>query len=331
MKSDTTSISFHDIMRWSEDECRQFLELMRWGDDPRCPKCGADKPYRITRKTRTKNKVRTLFKCRACRKQFSATVGTIFEDSKIPLSKWFAAIYLMCSSKKGISAHQLHRMLSIRYESAWFMCHRIRSAMADDSDGLLHGIVEADETYVGAKTKRGHPIVHERIKDEEQMGLRPKTKRPAPFEGKTVVFGMIERGGRVRSQVVENTRRDTLNSTILSNVDPDDATLMTDGHSSYRSMHKHMRHEVVDHEIEYVRGDVHTQNIENYWSIFKRGVVGTFHHISEGYMPMYLHEFDFRGSRRDITDEERFALLMGQTQGRLLWYCKTPQAENPYA
>ena len=334
MKSSTTTISFHDVLRWSEDDCRQFLELMRWGGEPVCPKCGAEKPYRITRKTRTKNNVQKLFKCRACRRQFSATVGTIFEDSKIPLSKWFAAIYLMCSSKKGISAHQLHRMLNIAYRSAWFMCHRVRNAMADASGDLLKGIVEADETYVGPKTKRGHPVYHERIKDEENMGLRPKTKRAGPFEGKTAVFGMIERGGRVRSRVVPNTRRDTLRDIILNEVDADDATLVTDGHSSYRSMRKHLHHEVVDHEIEYVRPDnpdIHTQNIENYWSIFKRGLVGTFHHISEGYMPMYLHEFDFRGSRRDITDEERFACLMGQTQGRLLWYCKTPQPENPYA
>ena len=297
------------------------------------PQVRRREPYRFTRKVRTGT--RSLFKCRNCQKQFSATVGTIFEDSKIPLSKWFAAIYLMCSSKHGISAHQLHRMLRITYKSAWFMCHRIRKAMQDRSGDVLRGIVEADETYVSkpGTGRRGHPVVHERINDEIKMGLRPKPRRRAPFEDKTAVFGMIERGGRVRSRVVPDTRRDTLNSIMVDEIDSD-ATLITDGHSSYRSMHRHMRHEVVDHEIEYVRKDnpaVNTQLTENTWSIFKRGLVGTFHHISEGYLPMYLHEFDFRGSRRKITDAERFASLMAQTQGRLLWYCRTPQPQNPYA
>ena len=321
MKSEKDIIGIIDILRWSEDECREFLEVMRWGDNPMCPKCGAREPYRITRKTRTKNRVQKLMKCRECKRQVSATVGTIFEDSRMPLSKWFAAIYLMCSSKKGISAHQLHRMLNITYRSAWFMCHRIRDAMSDSSGDSLRGIIEVDETYVGARTKRGHPTWHERVKDEEEMGLRPKTPHRAPFEGKTAVFGMLERGGRIRSRVVPDTRRDTLNPIILDEVDADDATLITDGHPSYRSMHRHMDHEVVDHEIEYVRRDnpnIHTQNIESYWSLFKRGLIGTFHHISEGYLPMYLHGFDYRVSSRELTDAERFALLMSQAQGRLL-------------
>ena len=121
-----TKVSFQDVLKWSDDECRRFLEAMRWPDGPRCPKCGAQEPYTITRKSRTKNTVQSLYQCRAYKKQFTATVGTVFEDSHIPLSKWFAAIYLMCTSKKGISAHQLHRQLSVTYKSAWFMCHRVR-------------------------------------------------------------------------------------------------------------------------------------------------------------------------------------------------------------
>ncbi len=331
MKADTHNITFHDIMQWSDDECRQFLEVMRWGGEPWCPKCGTEKPYRFTRKV--KNGERKLFKCRECKKQFSATVGTIFEDSKIPLSKWFAAIYLMISSKHGISAHQLHRMLHITYPSAWFMCHRIRNAMSDSSGDPLSGIVEADETYVGPRTKRGHPVVHERIKDEENMGLRPKTKFQ-PLAGKTPVFGMIERGGRVKTQVVDRPASNTLRPIIMDSVDPENTTLITDGHPAYRNMKRHITHETVDHEIEYVQKRnrmVHTQNIENFWSIFKRGLSGTFIHVGEGYLPMYLNEFDFRGSSRDLTDEQRFAALMAQVQGRLLWYCKTSQPENPYA
>ena len=332
MMSDTDNLTLHKILRWSDDECRQLLEKMRWPDGVICPKCGAEKPYRIRRRSKTKNKVAVIFRCRGCKRQFSTTVGTVFEDSKIPLHKWFAAMYLMCSSKKGISAHQLHRMLDIGYQAAWFMCHRVRAAMTDDWEEPLSGVVEADETYVGPRTRRGHPTYHERIKDEEEMGLRPKTPRSSPLDGKTPVFGMIERGGgRVQTQVVPDARRDTLRPIMLRAIDLDQSMLITDGHPAYRSMRDHLTHEVIDHEVEYVRGEVHTQNIENNWSIFKRGVNGVFHHIGEDYLPMYLSEFDFRGSRRRVSDSERFLDLMGQTQGRLLWYCQTPQTENPHA
>ncbi len=326
-------LTFHDVMRWSDEQCRRYLEMMRWGDNPTCPKCGAEEPYRITRKSRTKNHVSHLFKCRECKRQFSTTVGTIFEDSKIPLHKWFAAIYLMCASKKSISAHQLHRSLNVTYKSAWFMCHRIRNAMSETDNIPFSGIVEVDETYVGSKSKRGHKVWHERIKDEEEMGLRPKTKR-APLDGKTPVFGMLERDGRVKSQVVDAPRADTLRPIIMDKVDAANTTLISDRHPAYRNMKRELPHETVNHELEYVRRDnpiIHTQNIENYWSIFKRGIVGTFHHIGEGYLPMYLNEFDFRANRRKISDGERFASLMAQTQGRLLWYCRTPQPENPCA
>ena len=169
------SLSFHDVMRWTDEECRAFLEAQRWPNGPHCPKCGAEKPYMITRKSADKNKVRSFYKCRSCRKQFTATVGTIFEDSHIPLNKWFAAIYLMCASKKGVSAHQIHRMLGVAYRSAWFICHRVREAMRE-SDGPLSGIIEADETYIGGKSRRGHPVAnHERRQIElEAKGLDPR-------------------------------------------------------------------------------------------------------------------------------------------------------------
>lgn len=156
-----------------------------------CPKCGRGEPYSIVRRSRTKNLVSRLFKCRACKRQFSATVGTIFEGSKIPLNKWFAAIYLTCASKKGISAHRLHRMLNISCESAWFTCHRVRAAMESGSFGKMSGTVEAGETRVGPRARRGHPAWHERVKDEEEMDLREPSRR-GPFDGKTPVFGMIE-------------------------------------------------------------------------------------------------------------------------------------------
>jgi transposase-like protein len=132
-----TDSTFLNVMKWSDEECRDYLEAQRWPMGAICPKCGSPDPWKITRKSATKNVVRSLYRCRACKVQFTATVGTIFEDSKIPLSKWFAAIYLMCASKKGVSAHQIHRELEVTYKSAWFMCHRIREAMKDKNPGLL--------------------------------------------------------------------------------------------------------------------------------------------------------------------------------------------------
>src|SRR3972149_1834789 len=193
----SASQSFHDVMRWTDEECRTFLEAQRWPDGPICPKCGEADPYTITRKSATKNVVRTLYKCRKCRKQFTATVGTIFEDSHIPLSKWFAAIYMMCSSKKGVSAHQIHRSLGVTYKSAWFMCHRVREAMTENGAPPRVGIIEADETYVGGKSRRGHPVAHhERMQIElEAKGLTAhqhiKGKRH-PRMDKAAVFGILE-------------------------------------------------------------------------------------------------------------------------------------------
>jgi len=330
MKSE--KLTFQTVLRWEDDECRSFLEKQRWPGGPVCPKCGETEPYIINRKTKTKNPVRSLYKCRACKRQFTATVGTIFEDSKIPLSKWFAAIYLMCASKKGISAHQLHRQLDITYKSAWFMCHRVREAMRDKGVlAPLSGTIEADETFLYPKRRRGNPAHHELVKDEIEMGLRPTPKRKSPYEGKTVVFGMVERGGRARTIKVSEATGRTLRPIMLDAIDLEHSRLMTDGSPAYRRIKNYLPHGVIDHEIEYVRGDVHTQNIDSYWSNLKRGVYGVFHHVSEGYLPCYLDEFEFRFNRRKISDAERFSALLGQTQGRVQWYCRTPQAENPHS
>ncbi len=155
-------VGYLKVLRWSEEECRAYLERQRWPDGAHCPKCSADKPWKITRKAASKNTVHSLYRCRTCKRQFTATVGTIFEDSKIPLNKWFAGIYLMCSSKKGISAHQLHRTLEITYKSAWFMCHRVREAMGESYDAPLSGTIEADETYVGGSCGAVHKLTWER-------------------------------------------------------------------------------------------------------------------------------------------------------------------------
>ena len=330
---DLSNCSLIDVLQLTPEECREILIQARWPQGVTCPKCGAPDAYRVTRRSRTKNLVSTLFKCRDCRRQFSATVGTIFEDSKIPLNKWFAAIYLMCASKKGISAHQLHRSLDIGYEAAWFMCHRVREAMKSGDDDRLGGAVEADETCVGPSTRRGHPTWRERARDEEEMGLREPGEKRGPFDGKTAVFGVIERGsGRAHTEVAADTKSGTLRPIILNQVDPGNTVLMTDGHPAYRSMGRYLPHQVIDHETEYARGPVHTQNIENYWSIFKRGLYGVFRHVSDHRLPVYLHEFDYRAGSRRVSDGTRFRVLLGQVRGRrLTWYCLAPLAPNPYA
>jgi transposase-like protein len=331
------STSFQQIMKWDDDKCRRYLEAQRWPDGPICPKCGEAKPYTINRKSKTKNKVSTFYKCRSCRKQFTATVGTIFEDSHIPLSTWFAAIYLMCASKKGVSAHQIHRMLGVAYRSAWFMCHRIREAMKEDGF-LLSGTIEVDETYVGGKGVRGHKVArHERhMTDMEARGENPRThilrNREHARMKKAAVFGMIERGGRVRSMHVPDVSHKTLKPIMITNIDVKNSRLISDGHKVYKMIRHEMPHDVINHDVEYVRGDVHTQGIENYWSLVKRGIVGTWHHVGVPYLNQYLREFDYRFNRRKTSDEQRFASLVAQVNGkRLTWFCQTPQPENPHA
>ena len=330
----TEKLTFLAVLKWDEEQSRDFLAAMRWPNGVHCPKCSSmEEPYTIQRRSSSKNLVRSLYKCRACRRQFSATVGTIFEDSHIPLNKWLAALFLMISSKKGISAHQLFRLLDLgSYRTGWFMAHRIREAMREK--GLLtplSGDVETDETYLHLRRRRGSPAYHERIKDEIEMGIRPAPRRKGPYEGKAVVFGMQERGGQTRTVHVPDATSRTLHPIIRRWIDSLHTRLITDQHPTYRLLQKYVRHETINHETEYVRGDVHTQNIDNYWSIFKRGIYGVFHHIGQDYLPSYLSEFDFRRNRRKVSDVERFVALMGQLQGRLLWYCRTPQPENPFA
>jgi transposase-like protein len=272
-----TSASFLSVLKWTDDECRAYLERQHWPDGPICPKCGAPNPYTITRKSPSKNGVKSLYRCRACKRQYTATVGTIFEDSHIPLSKWFAAIYLMCSSKKGMSAHQIHRQLTITYRSAWFMCHRIREAMEDSGEfPLLVGTIEADETFVGGKP-RGHRLHRQQVQREYEAGLRDA---PPPHKPKAVVFGMMERGGTARTRHVLDATRETLEPLLTSGIDLRESRLMTDGNPAYAAIEEHLPHGVIRHESEYVRGEIHTQGIENYWSILKRGLYGVFHPTS---------------------------------------------------
>ena len=293
-----------------------FLESIRWPNGPVCPHCGESerKPYPL------KSKTRKLYKCAACRKQYTVTVGTIFEGSHIGLHKWLLAFYLLCSSKKGMSAHQLHRMLGVTYKSAWFMAHRIRYAMEQPPfASLLTGTVEVDETYVGGKVRRTNKVQHRPL-DPRQPDKRKQTGRGSD---KVPVVALIERGGEVRSMRMANVTGDNLGGAIRRHVSRE-AHLRTDSFPSYTLVgREYASHETVNHAVEYVRGDAHTNTAENFFSILKRGINGIYHHVSEAHLPRYLAEFDFRYNTRSangFTDADRTRLALSMVGGKRLTY-----------
>ena len=258
----------------TDEKCRDYLESLRWPSGVACLRCGdmAVDPVRG----------RGQWMCRSCSYQFSVTAGTIMHDSHLPLRKWFAAVYLMCVSKKGVSANQLRSMIGTTYRTAWHLCHRIRNAMGNDplTGPTLVGIVEVDETLIGGKTKG----------------------RGAAYKGnKTWVAGAIERGGQVRVERIPNVRRDTLHSFIDRNVRDEAEAIYTDDLKSYLGIgDADTRHETVNHSAEaWVVGDVHTNSIEGVWSLFKRSIVGTFHKMSVKHLDRYLEELEWRFNNRD--------------------------------
>ncbi|WP_041374457.1 IS1595 family transposase [Phenylobacterium zucineum] len=301
------------MTRFATDEAaRAYLEAVRWPEGPVCPHCGnadAARVYEIA--ANPAKKVRAgLRECKECGKQFTVTVGTIFEDSKIPLRKWLVAWYMLCSSKKGISALQMQRMLELgSYRSAWFMMHRIRFALREpaftDKLGGGGGTVEADETYVGGR--------------ETNKPLAKRKRGQIGGVGKQVVFTLVERGGRARSFRVPNVTGKTLDPILRAHVSSD-ATLMTDEAGQYRNIGKEFAaHETVNHgKDEYVRGKAHSNTVEGYFSLFKRGLNGTFHHIGPQYLNQYLAEFDFRYNHRDISDGARTREGLKKVRGKRL-------------
>jgi transposase-like protein len=293
-----------------------YLESLRWPDGPVCSHCGESerKPYPL------KSKTRKLWKCAACRKQFTVMVGTIFEGSHIPLNKWLLAFYLLCSSKKGMSAHQLHRMLGVTYKSAWFMAHRIRYAMQQPAfTELLAGTVEVDETYVGGKVRRSNKRQSPPL-DPTKPDKRKQTGRGS---NKTPVVALVERGGTVRAERMANVTGRELKRAIRRHVDPS-ATLMTDSFASYRGLNKeYAGHFTVNHLDEYVNGEIHTNTAENFFSILKRGIDGVYHHVSEVHLGRYLDEFTFRYNNRvanGIDDAERTRRALLGAEGKRLSY-----------
>jgi len=256
----------------SEDKCRAYLEELRWPKGVTCPRCQSPKISRIIK--------RAQFDCDNCRYQFSVTAGTIFNDSHLPLWKWFLAVYVMGESKKGVSANQMKRMLGVSYKTAWYLCHRIRASMLDSDPEPLTGIIEADETYTGNPP-------------EGYYGRRIGGN-------KTAIIGAVERGGNVRLKVSRRVDHKALTEFLKAVVADDAEALYTDDWMPYRGILDGTRHETVAHgKKQWVQGDVHTQTIEDVWSLFKRSIIGSYHHLSVKHLQAYLDEMAFRYNNRE--------------------------------
>ena len=288
------------------NKAREYLERIRWPKGPICPHCGSvSKDHYALNGESTRP---GLYKCSDCREQFTATVGTVFERSKIALHIWLQAVYLLCSAKKGISSHQLHRTLGVSYKTAWFMAHRIREAMTSNPAGLLGGgggTVEADETFWGNNKK---------VKGGKGRGYAHKMK----------VFALVERKGEVRSFHVANVQAKTLKAIITANVSKE-ANLCTDEASMYTKVGREFAsHGVVKHGAkEYVRGDIHTNSIEGYFALLKRGLIGTYHKCGEQHLHRYANEFSFRFNNRaklGVNDMMRTDAALRGISGKRLTY-----------
>jgi transposase-like protein len=292
-----------------EGAARLKFETMRWGKGCKnvtCPHCGVvglENSYRI--KVMPGSSTRPgLWRCRACKGQFTVTKGTVFEDSHVPLTKWLLALYLLASSKKGMSAHQIHRMLQVRYQTAWFMMHRLRYAMSVEPMAMkLRGVVEMDETYMGGKRKRA-------------VGRVPSMDR------KAAVVALVERGGRARAFPMPMVTSREIHKAILKNVDQLQSELMTDESKLYGGDKiGRVPHHTTNHGSgEFVRGRVHSNTVEGFFSLFKRGIIGTFHHIGTEHLNRYCDEFAFRYTHRGISDGERAVKLFAGTEGKRLTY-----------
>lgn len=264
----------------SEEKCIAHFERVRWPEELTCIRCNSKEVRKIKAKGKT-GKERSLYWCADCHYQYSVTTGTIFHDSHLPLTKWFLAIYLICTSKKGVSAKQLQRQLATSYETAWYMAHRIRVAMQEDADFCqkFSGDCEVDETYIGGKRKG------------------PRGRGAA---NKIPVVAIKERtSGNIRMKAVNDVKSSTLKGFIRANVDPG-SRLNTDEFTSYLWLDSsEFVHSTVNHSKTYVDGDTHTNGVENVWSLFKRAVTGTFHKVSAKYLPLYLNEFAYRFNNRE--------------------------------
>jgi transposase-like protein len=302
------------------DKAREYLERIQWPNGPLCPHCGViGAHYQITGKSARPG----LWKCRDCREQFTVTVGTVFERSKIKLNVWLQAVFLLCSSKKGMSAHQLHRILGVTYKTAWFMAHRIREAFRDAAPGFMGGnggIVEADETYYGGPAKKSGARRHRKARSSRGLGGAHLKK----------IVSLVDRKGATRSFHIANVDAKNLKPILQAHI-AREANVYTDNAGHYKRMGlatEFATHETTNHAAgEYARpGGIHSNTVEAYFGMLKRGLYGTYHHVSEAHLQRYLNEFDFRFTHRTangVNDHERAIKALGQIRGKRLTYRRT--------
>src|SRR5271170_5527982 len=284
------------------ENCRQFMISVRWEDGTvRCPTCGSEK---VTYLENAK-----LYKCsvKHPKQKFSLKVGTIFEDSPIPLEKWLPAVWLIVSAKNGISSYEIHRSLGVSQKSAWFMLHRIRKAMHSGSFMALSGEVEADETFIGGKARNMH------------LSKRQRRITGTGGKDKTAVMGILERGGKVRTTVVGSRKKKELQAEVRKHVEAG-AALYTDALLSYEGLEGEYAHQVVDHAVQYVDGRIHTNGLENFWSLLKRGISGTYVSVEPFHLFRYLDEQAFRFNNRKATDADRFNMALSGIVGKRITF-----------
>ena len=283
----------------TDEKCRLYLEQQRWNGEPCCPFCASVKVKRISKSKR--------FQCneKECRKQFSVTVGTIYENTKISLTKWFLAMYILSNHSKGISSLQLASWLDVTQKTAWFLNHRIRVMLTDNEPSLLNGIVEVDETYIGGKLKNKH------VK---------KRKETETLDNKTMVFGAVDRrAGKVIARIVNNTKAETLVGTIRETIEKG-SVMVSDENKAYNQLSKEYLHATVNHsKNEYVRDLAHTNSIEGFWSLLKRQIIGIHHFVSPKHLQRYCDEAVFRYNAKKTTQDIRFINALTNCEGRLTY------------
>ena len=297
------------------DRCFEYAKKFRWPKGKvSCPRCGSEKHSFI--------KTRRIWFCYSCQKQFTLKLGTIFEDSPLGMDKWMAAFWMLCNCKNGISSMEIHRALGVTQKSAWFMLQRLRLALQDDFFGKKlgsgSGEIEVDESFIGGKARNMH------------LSERKRRITGTGTKDKTAVMGILERGGKIRTTVVPNRKKHALQGEVRKHVEAG-AALYSDALLSYEGLATNYAHKVVDHAVQYVDGRVHTNGLENFWSLLKRGISGTYVSVEPFHLFRYLDEQTFRyNNRKDLNDGQRFALAMTQVAGKRLTYSElTGKDESP--
>src|SRR5512132_1027180 len=282
-----------------QDVCVRFVAKLRWPDGPVCPSCGGTEHSYLT--------TRRVWKCKSCKRQFSVKVGSLFEDSAIPLDKWLAAMWMIANSKNGVSSHEMARSLGITQKSAWFLLHRVRLAMQTGTFEKLDGEIEVDETFIGGKARNMH------------KGVRARKITGTGGKDKAIVARVLQRGGEMRAVVVSDTRRATLQAGVREHVEQG-AAVYSDALQSYNGLAGEYDHKVVDHAEKYVDGQVHVNGVENFWSLLKRGLHGTYVSVQPWHLFRYIDERVFTYNERGLTDLDRFLVVLGTVAGRRLTY-----------